>query len=199
MKFPCSPPPPEKNPEHTRVGWKLHRLTMMQLSNLTKCGLYFNTVPPAVHTLLPSVLQRLDSWYRSSHPDPRKSPQLQIWPHYRSDTASQWQRSVFSCWGTENSQMVPKSGEYGGWSTGSKPQSRTTAIVTTDLYARALSYSEAGLPSLIIQAVHEMSLVLLFKVCITSPVWVYLKGNNAVSTRMLRFIALAFELFSPPS
>ena len=34
---------------------------MMQWSNLTKCGLVFNIVSPAVHTLLPSVLQRLDS------------------------------------------------------------------------------------------------------------------------------------------
>ena len=38
---------------------------MMQWSNLTKCGLFFNIAPPppppAVHTLLPSVLQRLDS------------------------------------------------------------------------------------------------------------------------------------------
>ena len=46
---------------HTRVGWKVHRLTMMQWSNLTKCGLFSNIVSPAVHTLLPSVLQRLDS------------------------------------------------------------------------------------------------------------------------------------------
>ena len=34
---------------------------MMQWSNLTKCGLFFNIVSLAVHTLLPSVLQRLDS------------------------------------------------------------------------------------------------------------------------------------------
>ena len=33
----------------------------MQLLNLTKCGLFFNIVSPVVHTLLPLVLQRLDS------------------------------------------------------------------------------------------------------------------------------------------
>ena len=33
----------------------------MQRSNLTKCGLFFNIVCPAVHTPLPSVLQSLDS------------------------------------------------------------------------------------------------------------------------------------------
>ena len=44
-----------------RVGWKVHRLTTMQWLNLTKCGLFFNIVSHEVHTLLPSVLQRLDS------------------------------------------------------------------------------------------------------------------------------------------
>ena len=34
---------------------------MMQWSNLTKCGLFFNIFFPAVHTLLPLVLQHLDS------------------------------------------------------------------------------------------------------------------------------------------
>ena len=34
---------------------------MMQWWNLTKCGLVFNIVSPAVHTLLPSVLKGLDS------------------------------------------------------------------------------------------------------------------------------------------
>ena len=46
--------------DYTRMGWKVHRLTMMQWSNLTDCGLIFNIVSPEVHTL-PSVLQRLDS------------------------------------------------------------------------------------------------------------------------------------------
>ena len=69
----------------------------------------------------------------------RKSRQLQIflWPHHQSDTASH----VFSCWGTENSQMVPNiNGEYGGWSTSSKPQSCIAAIATTDLRAGALPW-----------------------------------------------------------
>ena len=44
-------------------------------------------------------------WYRSSHPDPQKSPKLQIWPNHQSNTASK--PSVFLCWETENNQMVP--------------------------------------------------------------------------------------------
>ena len=55
-----------------------------------KCGLFFNIVSPVVHTLLPSLLQRLDS-----HGIDAlilifgNSPQLQIWPHHQSNTASQ--------------------------------------------------------------------------------------------------------------
>ena len=62
-------------------GLKVHKLTMMQWSNLTKCGLFFNIVSLVIHTLLPSVLQHLGfPWYRSSHPDPQKCHQLQMWP-----------------------------------------------------------------------------------------------------------------------
>ena len=85
----------------TRVGWKVHRLTLMLWSNLTKCGLFFNIVSPAVHTFLPSVLQCLHSCgIGALILILGKSPQLQIWPYYRSDPASQ--PNVFSCWGTEN-------------------------------------------------------------------------------------------------
>ena len=47
---------------------------------------------------------------------------------------------LFSCCGTENSQSSAKSGEYGWWSTSSKPQSCTAAIATTDLCAGTLSW-----------------------------------------------------------
>ena len=50
------------NQVFTRVGCKVHRLNMMKWSNLTKCGLLFiNIFSPAVHTILLSMLQRLDS------------------------------------------------------------------------------------------------------------------------------------------
>ena len=42
----------------------------------------FQLVSPAVHTLLPSVLQRLDSYGREVLILTRKSPQPQIWPHH---------------------------------------------------------------------------------------------------------------------
>ena len=34
----------------TRVGWKVHRLTMMQWSNFTKCGTFVNILTPSPHT-----------------------------------------------------------------------------------------------------------------------------------------------------
>ena len=46
---------------HIYEGGLKSRLSMMQWSNLTKCGLFFNIVFPGVHTLLPSVLHRLDT------------------------------------------------------------------------------------------------------------------------------------------
>ena len=89
------------------VGWKVCRLTMMQWSNLSKCGLFLNIVSPAGHTLLPLVLQCLDSCGIEAIMILKKvlNCSLQIWPHHQSDTASQ--PSVFSCWEIENSQMVP--------------------------------------------------------------------------------------------
>ena len=114
----------------TRVGWKVHRLTMMQWSNLTKCGLFFNAVSPAVHTLLPSVLQRLDA---------RGIETLILILNYRYDLIIGPillpGQVLFSCLGTENSQME----NNGGWWTSFKPQSRTAAIAIADLCAGVLS------------------------------------------------------------
>ena len=103
---------------------------------------YFSTkVSPAVHTL-PSALQRLDSFGIESLIlilILEKSPQLQIWPHHRSDTASQ-PSGVFFILGSRKYSEGAKSGEYGGWSTSSMSQSHTSAITTTDLCTGAWSW-----------------------------------------------------------
>ena len=65
----------------TRVGWKVHRLTMMQWSQ--------HSLPCSPHTSSIGVAALGFLWYGSSHPDPRKSPELQIRPHHQSDHASQ--------------------------------------------------------------------------------------------------------------
>ena len=79
-------------------GWKVNGLTIMQSSNLTRCGLFFQHN----HTLAALGF----SWYRSSNPDPRK----------RSSTADMTSSSVqylfptkwfYLFWWTENSQTIP--------------------------------------------------------------------------------------------
>ena len=172
------------------------------------CTVFFNLlVSPAVHTLLPSVLQRLDSCciVLSSHPDLWKrslsahdfiigsistSQQGENYtgtPGYfapkmqkralenkkeplrnaidcnvkaclnKSCIFSQWdvksvahenrnlsfgllRRQVFFFQVGEQKVDGANSGEYGGWSTSWKPQSRTAPIATTDLSAGALSW-----------------------------------------------------------
>ena len=98
--------------------------------------------------------------YRSTHPDPRKSSQLQMWPQHQSDTASQ--PSVFFRLGNRKWSDGAKSGEYGGWPTSSKPQSRTAAIATIYLFAGALSWWNRT-PLISSPGHSEMSLVLLFQ------------------------------------
>ena len=112
-------------------------LTMMQWSILTKMWFIFqHSLPCGPHTSFIGVAALGFMWYRSSHPDPRKTPQLQIWPHHRSDTASK--PSWFFYVGEHKIVRWCQSGEYGGWSTSSKPQSRTSAIATTDLCAGSI-------------------------------------------------------------
>ena len=119
-----------------------------------------HSLPCSPHTSSIGIAALGFQWYRSSHPDPQKSPKLQIWPHCRTDAA--FKPCVFSCWGTEIFRISDgaKSGEYGGWSTSSKLQSHTAAIATTDLCAGALSWWKQDS----LCQFFKMSLVLLFKV-----------------------------------
>ena len=167
----------------TRVGWKVHKLTKMQWSLLTKCGLFCNIVSPAVHTLLPPVLQYLDSC--------RIEALILIFK--KSSTADITSSSVRYCFpakcffmlGNKKLSDVAKSGEYGGWSTSSKPQSRTAAIASLQPQTCVQEHcpGETGLPLSVFQAVHKMSLVLPFKVLNYLSIVGYLEGNNAVSIR----------------
>ena len=168
---------------HTRVGWKVHRLTMMSWSNITRCGLYFNIV--SVHTHLPSVLQRLDSGgiealilileKNSSTADMTSSSNRYCFP-----------ARCCSCWGTENSQMVPNQENMEGDQPIQSHQSRTAAIATTDLCARASSWWNRT-PFVSFPGRFEMSLVLLFKVLSKAELLIQcglnLEGNIAVNIR----------------
>ena len=147
---------------------------MMQWSNLTKCRWFLNIVSPAVHTLLLWVLQRSDS---CAMEDPililGKSPQLQTWPHYRSDTASQ--PSVFlSCFFHVGEQKIVR------WC-----QIRRIWRVINQFIATITHSSHCNHRLLVKQdslrqfpGHFEMSLILLF--WIIYPVRVYLEGNNTM-------------------
>ena len=124
-----------------------------------------HSLPCGPHTSSTGVAALGFPWYGSSHPDPQKSPQLQIWPHHLSDTASQpsvW----FSCWGTWNSQMVPNQENVEG----DQPvKFKATVMHSSHCNHRLVHRSivlvkQDSLRHAILQAVHEMSLVLLYKV-----------------------------------
>ena len=145
---------------HTRVGWKVHRLTMIQWSNLTKCGLFFNIVSPAVHALLPSVLQRLDS---------RGIEALIL--------ILEEEKQILNCrydliigpillpsqvffhvaWGTEDSQMVPNQENVEG-DQPVQSHSHAEQPLQPQTCVQEHCPGETGLPSSVFQAVHEMSL-----------------------------------------
>ena len=79
---------------------------MMQWSNLAKCGLFFNIVSPVVHTLLPLVLQHLDSCGIEALILILKTVINSIYDLIIGRILLS-SHIFFSCWRTENSQMVP--------------------------------------------------------------------------------------------
>ena len=122
------------------MGWKVHRLTMTQWPNWTKCGLYFNIVSPAVHTLLPSLL--LSSWSST-----KSTADLIIGPILL----------LFSCRGTENSQMVPNQEKMEG-DQPVQSHSHTQQPLQSKTCVQEHCPGETGLSSSV-SHIHEMSLV----------------------------------------
>ena len=135
---------------------------MMQWSNLTKCGLFFNIVSPAVHTLLLSVLQRLDS-----HGIEALILILEKVLSCRYDLIIRQillpSQVCFSCWGTENSQMVPNQ-ENMESDQPVQSHSHAQQPLQPQTCVQEHCPGETGLPSSVFQAVSKISLVLLFKV-----------------------------------
>ena len=60
---------------HTRVDWKVHRLTKILIWNVTKWGLFLNILPPSDSHTFSMVLQGLN-------PIGKKSHQQLVWCHY---------------------------------------------------------------------------------------------------------------------
>ena len=121
-----------------------------------QCGLLCHySLPCCPHTSSIGVAALGFPWYRSSHP-------LEKVLNCRYDLIIGpilLPRQVFfSCWGLENSQMVPNQENTDRWSTSSTPQSRTRAIATTDLCAGALSWWNRMSASSVYPGRFEMSL-----------------------------------------
>ena len=118
------------------------------------------------HTFFASALQCLDSCGKEALIliFEKKILNCRLWPHQRSDTAFQpsgffhVREQKIVRWCQIRRMWRP------GWSTSSKPQSRTAAIAITDMCARELSWWNRTPLRSVFQAVHEMFLVLLFKV-----------------------------------
>ena len=164
------------------MGWEVHRLTMMQWSNLTKCGLfstYTRIVPPAVHTLLPSVLQSLDS----------RGIEALILILEKSSIAYYDLSSVRYCFpvkwgffvlGTENSQMVPNQED---WELEQPVQSHSHAQqpLQPQTVCRSIVLVKQDSLRQFFRPFTKCPAGLLSKS--PYPVWVYLEGNNAVIIR----------------
>ena len=126
---------------------------MMQWSNLTKCGLFFNIVSPVVHTLLPSVLQCLDSCDRGALIlilEKRKEKKLNC----RYDLIIVLillpsQVFFFYVWGTESDGA--KSGEYGDQPVQNHCHAQQPLQPQTCVQERCPG--EIGHPSSVVQAV----------------------------------------------
>ena len=144
--------------------------------------IFQHSLPCGPHvTLLPSDVAALGYlWCRNTHPDPQNKVlncryDLIIGPILLLS-------QVFLYIGEQKIAGV-KSGEYGGWSTSSKPQSRTAAIATTDLCAGALSWWNRT-PFVSFPGHFEMSLLLLFKMRMCLCVCVCMNATKKVLNKV---------------
>ena len=152
-----------------------------------------------VHTLLPSVLQHLDSrGIEALILILKKILNCRMWPHHWSNTASQ-PSGFFLCWGTENSQIVPNQESMGG------DQPVQSHIHSQQpLHAGALSWWNRTPFVSFPGHLRNVCSNYFSKSWITYPMWVYLEGNNAVNIRkdliacIPSFIAVAQLLLSQP-
>ena len=164
-----------------RVGWKVHRLTMRQWSNLTNCGLFFNIVSSAVHTLFPSVLQHLDS-----HGMKVLILILKKVLNCRYDLIIGLilllSQVFFSCWGTKSIQMVPNQENMEG-DQPVQTHSQTQQPLQPQICVQEHCPCETGLPSSVFQAIFKCLCYYFSKSWITYLVWIYLEGHNAVSIK----------------
>ena len=91
---------------------------------------------------------------------------------------------LFSCWGTENSRVVPNHESMEGDRQFKATCSHTQQPLQPQACVQEHCPGETGLPSSVFQTVSEMSLsTTIQSPALKSPVWVYLEGNTTVSIR----------------
>ena len=144
--------------------------------------IFQHNLPCAPHTSSIGVAGLGFSWYRSFHPDPRKRAQLQVWPHHRSDTASQPGVFFFFMLGNRKKSDGAESGEYGGWSTSSS-HSHGQQPLQPQTCVQEHCPGETRLPFISFPGRFEMSLVLLQSPVLLIKCGFIWKKTNAVSIR----------------
>ena len=159
------------------MGWKVHRLTIIQCSNLTNCCLFFNiSLSCGPHTSSISVAALGFLWYRSFH---IFILILEKVLNCRYDLIIIGpillpSQVYFHVGGKENSQMVPNQENMQG----DQPvQSHSHAQQPLQPQTSVQEHcpGETGLPSSVFQTVLKCLYYFFSKSWITYQVWVYLK------------------------
>ena len=120
---------------------------------------FVNIVSPAVHTLLPSVLQHLDSCGIEALILILKKA-FNCRYDLIIDLILLPSQVFFSCWGTEHSQMVLNQDNMEG-NQPVQSHSHAQQPLQPHTFVQGYCPGETVLPSSVFQAIHEMSLVLI--------------------------------------
>ena len=126
--------------------------------------IFQHLVSPGPHTSSIGVAALGFLCYRSSPPDPRKSPQLQIYDLIICLILTASQPSAFFHVGEQKIVRWCQIRRIWRVMVQFKRHSHTQQPLQLQTCVQEHCPSETGLPSSVFQAVHEMSLVLLFKV-----------------------------------
>ena len=112
--------------------------------------IFHHTLPSGPHTTSISVATFGFPWYRSSHPDPRKKV-LNCKYDLLIGQILLPSQVFFSCWGTENTEMVPNQNMEGDQPGQSHSQAQQPLQPQTCVQEHCPG--EIGLPSSVFQAV----------------------------------------------
>ena len=127
-------------------------------------------------------------WYRSSHPDPSTADMTSSLARFCFPAKS----CCFFMLGEREQSDGAKSGEYGGWSTSSKSQSRTAAIASLQPQTCVQEHcpAETGLPSSVFQAILKCLYTVL---CTTFEILLYIHCGFVVWKETMQLVSEKVE------